>query len=441
MTVLLSDLYTVLPGFLKLLHPGLPGRQNASHSGFILHHFWENPSQPSEGNEQKSAQTWDNIHKNWFKGPTPDNHQQIGPKSDNNQQIGLKSNNNQQTGPKSDDNQQIGPKSDHNQQIGRSDEIDQLGKPHLDSQKTSLLIDGQPSGHALNNGEIEKIIGDHNPQNWEIKQSKEAIQNNNQKIGRSDEIDQLGKQDLDNNQNIQLNNGEPSGQVWDNRQTEKTIGDENPQNWEKIRKLIRQNLNRQQSLLNNGQPSGHIWNKIQADKNIGETQSKELIWGNNQQIGGSDETDPLGKQGLDNNQPIQLDNGQPSEHGWDKTIDNNEQQNWKNGQPVRNPFHHQQVQLNNGQLSGHVWDNGEPDKNIGGKQSKETFWGNNQQIDGSDETDSLGKQGLDNNQPIQLDHGQPSGHGWDKNDVDNEWQNWKNGQPISRWVDFQICSF
>ena len=180
---------------------------------------------------------------------------------------------------------------------------------------------------------------------------------------------------------------------------------------------------------------------VRTDKNIRKTQSKELIWGNNQQIGGSDETDPLEKQDLDNNQPIQLRNGQPSGHVWEKTIDNNERQNWKDGQPMRNPFNHQQVQLNNRQLSGHVLDNRQTDKNIGGKQAKELIWGNNQQIDGSDETDPLDKLVLDNNRPIQLDHGQPSGHGQDTNVVDNEWQNWKNGQPIFRWVDFQICSF
>ena len=49
----------------------------------------------------------------------------------------------------------------------------------------------------------------------------------------------------------------------------------------------------------------------------------------------------------------------------------NEWQNWKNGQPVRNPFHHQQVQLNNGQLSGHVGDNRQTDKNIGAHPSNE----------------------------------------------------------------------
>jgi hypothetical protein len=296
MMVLLSNLYTVLPGVLKLLHPGLPARQNASHSGFILHHFWENPSQPSEGNDQKSAQTWDNIHKNLLKAPKSDNDQQIGPKSvtnkisvDNNLQIW-------------ENMHSIEPRPE----IGRIDELDQLGKPHLDNHKTSLLIDGQPSGSVLNYGEIEKT----NPQNWEKKQSKEPIQNNNQKIGQ------------------------PSGQVWDNKGTEKTIGDDNSQNLEKIRKLIKQNLNRQKSLLNNGQPSGHIWNKIQTDKNFWKTQSKELIWGNNQQIGGSDETDPLGKQGLDNIQPIQLGNGKSSGHEWDKNVVDNEWQNWKKGQPL-----------------------------------------------------------------------------------------------------------
>ena len=91
--------------------------------------------------------------------------------------------------------------------------------------------------------------------------------------------------------------------------------------------------------------------------------------------------------------------------------------------------------------SGNVWENRQTDINIGEKQSKEPIWGNNQQIDGSDETDPLGKQVLDNNQPIQLDHGPPSEYGRDTNVVDNEWQNWKNGQPIFRWVDFQICSF
>ena len=54
---------------------------------------------------------------------------------------------------------------------------------------------------------------------------------------------------------------------------------------------------------------------------------------------------------------------------------------------------------------------------------------------GSDETDSLGKQVLDKNRPIQLDHGPLSKHGWDENLVDNGRQNWKNEQSTFRWVD------
>ena len=143
--VLLSNLYTVLPGFLKLLHPGLPGRQNASHSGFILHHFWENPPQTSEGNDQKSAPTWDDFHKNLLKAPKSDD-QQIGPKSDANK---ISVDNNLQNWEK---NHSIEPRPE----IGRSDEIDQLGKPYLDNHKTSLLTEGQPSGHILINQEMKK---------------------------------------------------------------------------------------------------------------------------------------------------------------------------------------------------------------------------------------------------------------------------------------------